>query len=361
MRQVFCSGRVFCSTAGGSRGVNRTRLGVICLAERGYLARQGVNSHGLTPLLRMSDVRNPPDRGISDRLEVRRRVATLAERQGGHVTRAQLIDLGLRKRAIEAWLDRGGLIRVHRGVYVVGHLATNPLDRAHGALLAAGLRSALMGRSAAACWRLYERWVYPLQLISPLRRRIPGLQIHTCATLLGRDIRVRDGLRITSPARTLLDLAPQLHAHALHRFHNELRMRRLIGNAQLLDVAGRNPRHPGASRLQELAGASNGEAKRSGWEGDWAHFAKRYKLPSYEMNVHVAGERVDVLFTPDRLVVELDGWDTHGTRLAYENDRSRDAKILAETGIPTMRITHRGFHKQAAVQVARITAILDRR
>ncbi|HUY59518.1 MAG TPA: hypothetical protein VMV16_07390 [Solirubrobacteraceae bacterium] len=218
-----------------------------------------------------------------------------------------------------------------------------------------------MGRSAAAHWRLYTHWVYPLQLISPLQRRIPGLTVHRCTTLLRRDIRVRDGVRVTSPARTLLDLAPHLDERTLHRFHNELRMRRLINNAQLLDVADRNPTHAGAIRLRELAGASTGEAKRSGWEGDWPRFAKRHKLPPYEMNVHVAGERVDVLFTPKRLVVELDGWDTHGTRLAYEVDRGRDAEILARTGIPTMRITYSGFHRQPAVQAARITAILDRR
>ncbi len=123
-----------------------------------------------------------------------------------------------------------------------------------------------MGRSAAAYWRLYERWVYPLQLVSPLRRRIPGLRMTTSATLLGRDIRIRDGVRVTSPARTLLDLAPHVDGRTLHRFHNELRMRRLINNAQLLDVADRNPRHPGArpaprARRREQG---RGEAVRMG-------------------------------------------------------------------------------------------------
>ena len=85
-------------------------------------------------------------------------------------------------------------------------------------------------------------------------------------------------------------------------------MRRLINNEQLLDVADRNPLHPGAKHLRQLAGASKGAAKRSPFEVDWQTFATRHKLPAYEMNMHVAGESVDVLFTPDRLVVELDGW-----------------------------------------------------
>jgi very-short-patch-repair endonuclease len=67
-----------------------------------------------------------------------------------------------------------------------------------------------------------------------------------------------------------------------------------------------------------------------------------------------------VLFTLARLVVELDGWDTHGTRYAYEDEAS-DAEILARTSVPTMRITYRALHREPAAQAARITAILDRR
>ncbi len=138
-------------------------------------------------------------------------------------------------------------------------------------------------------------------------------------------------------------------------------MRNLIHNEQLVDVADRNPLHPGAKHLRQLAGASRGEAKRSPLEVDWQPFATGYKLPAYEMNVDVAGETIDVLFTPDRLVVELDGWDTHGTKHAFESDRDRDSEILAATGIPTMRITYDGLHKHPKKQVQRINAILARR
>lgn len=306
----------------------------------------------------MISVANPPQRGNCD---VNARIAELSRRQGGHVKWTQLIALGLGKRAIEARAGNGSLVRVHHGVYAVGHLPTNPLDRARGALLAAGPRCALRERSAAAYWELYSRWPQPLELISPLRRRIPGLSIRECRTLIRRDIRTIDGIRVTSPARTLLDIAPRTYAKTLHRFHNELRMRKLIGNEQLIDVAARNPLHPGAKRLLALAGASAGEAKRSPFEIDWVPFAAKYKLPAYEMNIHVAGQRIDVLFTPDRLVVELDGWGKHGTRRAFEDDRDQDSSILAATGIPTMRITYDGLHGRPLEQVRRINAILARR
>jgi hypothetical protein len=293
--------------------------------------------------------------------ELNSEVAKLAGRQGGHVTRRQLLEIGLTRDAVAARLNTSRLLRVHRGVYAVGHLPREPLDRARGALLAAGERSALCGGSAAAFWGLYRRWRYPLELVSPLQRRLPTLRMRRCATLLQRDVRTRDGITVTSPARTLLDIAPRTRQRTLHRFHNELRMRRLVDNEQLLDVAARNPFHPGARHLRLLAGASSGEAKRSPFEIDWQTFASKYELPPNEMNVHVAGERVDVLFTPDRLVIELDGWGTHGTRHAFEQDRARDARILAATGIPTIRITHDGLHEHPREQVERIKAVLARR
>ena len=293
--------------------------------------------------------------------ELNARIAGLARRQGGHVTRSQLLQLGLDAPAVQSRQRRGLLIRVHYGVYAVGHLSTNPIDRAHGALLAAGPLSAVAGRSAATLWGMNDSWPHRLELISPLQRRIPGLHIRRCSKLQRHDIRVHRGIRVTSPARTMLDIAQRASSRALDRFHNELRMRNLIKNDDLVDVARRNPRHPGATILIELAGASAGEAKRSMLEVDWPRFASRYGLPEYELNVHVAGTRVDVLFTPDRLVVELDGWATHGTRHAYENDRLQDAQILATSGIPTLRITRDAFKSDPAAQAERVRAVLARR
>jgi hypothetical protein len=288
-------------------------------------------------------------------------VARLASTQGGNVTRAQLTALGMAEGAIEHRVATGWLLRVYHGVYAVGHLPTNPRDRARAALLAAGPRSALSGRSAAALWELYRRWPSPVEMTSPLQRRIRGLKMQRCATLLNRDIKVNAGITVTSPARTLLDIAPFTPSKSLHRFHNELRMRRLLNNELLIDVALRNARHRGANHLLKLAGASKGEAKRSPFEVDWAEFAGRYELPPYVMNEEVAGKTVDVLFTPDRLIVELDGWGTHGTKHAFEEDRERDSSILAATGIPTMRITYDGLHLRPREQVRRINAILARR
>lgn len=303
-------------------------------------------------------VTKPRGVGLSERNP---RIAALAQRQGGHVTRAQLVAEGLGTTTIDRHVTIGRLIRVHRGVYAVGHLPTNPIDRAHGVLLAAGPRSALAAGSAAALWDLFTAWPVQTQLISPLQRRVPGVTTHRCGTLLHRDITTLHGLRVTSPARTLLDIARSISTRKLHRFHNELRMRGLITNAQLIDVAERNRCHRGARLILKLAGASDGEPKRSNLEIEWTTFATRHQMPPYEMNVSGAGYRVDVLFRhPKPLIIELDGWSTHGTRQAYEQDRDRDANILAQTGIPTVRITRDGLHARPRRQAQRVNAILAR-
>ncbi len=187
------------------------------------------------------------------------RIAEIARWQGGHVTTKQLACAGLVSRmAVQHRTTLGQLIRVYHGVYAVGHLPTTPQDRAHGALLAAGARSALASRTALAFWRNDRDWPERLELISPLDRRVAGLIIAEGSTLLKRDIRTVHGLRVTSPARTALDLAAQVAKHRvteheLTRLVNDLRHTNKLKVHQLRDVAQRNPRHhPGAKPLLRL-------------------------------------------------------------------------------------------------------------
>ncbi len=290
-----------------------------------------------------------------------RGIARLAARQWGHVTRAQFLGLGLTVGQLRAQVQNGHLIRVHHGVYAVGYVPVDPRSRAAAALLAAGPRAVLAGRSAAALWELHSSWPKSVELTGPQRRRIPGVVVRETTKLTRKDIRTQLGLKTTSPARTLLDLAPQTPNKQLHRFHNELRMRNLINNEHLIDIALRNPLHPGARKINSLAHHSQGAPKRSMLEIDWAPFAKRHRLPLHRINVPVQGKLVDVLFLPDLLIVELDGWGTHGTRHAYEQDRDRDSLILAATNIPTIRITKHALRTDPRQQAQRIIQILHAR
>jgi very-short-patch-repair endonuclease len=286
-------------------------------------------------------------------------IAGLAHAQGGHVSSEQLRRIGLSRRAIQHRIAKGTLLPVHHGVYAVGHLPTNPLDRAKGALLAAGPRAALGFGSAAAYWGAQKRWVQPLELVAATDRRLTRIRVHQSKTLLRRDIRVVDGLRVTSPARTLLDIAPRLDDKHLTRAVNELRLARRLTLHQLRDIVNRNPRHPSSNRLRAIIGESQREPTRSEIENAFQRLVKRYQLPVPQINVHVAGYRVDAYYPDHQLVVETDGWLIHQTRHAFVRDRRQDADILARTGIPTVRLTYDRTtidHAETAAQLRTILA-----
>jgi very-short-patch-repair endonuclease len=288
-------------------------------------------------------------------------IGDLASTQGGHITREQLLGLALTRQQIEHRLTIGRLIRVHHGIYAVGHLPSCPHDRAKAALLTTGQRSALAGWSAAALYGLEKQWREPLELISAGDRRPPGLRVTRASTLLRRDIRAVDDLRVTSPARTALDLAARTTPKRLTRVINELRMEHRLTERQLKDVTERNPRHPGAKHLRPLIRELQREPTRSELEEAFLELIAEYELPTPKVNFKVAGKRVDAYFPEHRLIVELDGYATHGTKAAFSRDRAQDAYIFEVTGIPTIRYTYDQTTRQQRRTAKQLATILERR
>jgi hypothetical protein len=290
------------------------------------------------------------------------KISAIAAPQGGYIHTAQLTRLSLNASAIRHRVKGGFLIPAYYLVYAVGHEPTDPISRAKGALLAAGPRSALTHDSAGSYYGAFKHWSFPLHVVVPTDRRIAGLIIHRNRRLRAKDILTPEpGLRVTSPAITVLDIAPELPDRRLRRVVNELRLAHKIPLTELQNTIDRFPRHPGAKALRPIVATSQAEPNRSAWEDEWPAFAAKHALPPYVMNEHVAGHRVDVLFTEAQVIVELDGWETHQTRQAFIRDRDQDAAILAQTGIPTVRITYAHFHRRPAREAERLQAILARR
>ncbi len=265
-------------------------------------------------------------------------VHSFAARQGGHVTREQLLAAGVDPKTIKRWLASGKLIRVYRGVYAVGHLQRNPVNAAHAALLAGGPDSALSGECALVLWAIWRRWPKRPEVVVTGDRRPSGLVVHQSDTLLPQDVsRVQD-LRVTSPARTVLDTVTRLNPTQLTRAINDLRLRNLLTLEQLHDILDRNPTHPAVTLLKPHLEHAQPEPTRSVIEGRFLPLLRKHGLPTPQINFHVAGHRVDAFFPDHALVVELDGWGAHRTRHAFVNDRRRDFEILLKTGIPTVRL-----------------------
>jgi very-short-patch-repair endonuclease len=289
------------------------------------------------------------------------RMAARAKRQGGHISRDQLYSIGMTRHQIDYRVQIGRLIAVHRGVYAVGHVPTLPFDLAKGALLAGGPDTALFGRSAASFWGIHRVWELPLEIVGPTHRRLrKTLVTHRIGGLVGRDLVTVDGVRVTSAARTLLDSAPSLPVKRLTRAVEDLRLAGKVDTGQLEDILARNQLHPGRLRLEAIVATRQKEPTRSDLEDAFQRLVYRYSLPTPQVNVHVAGYRVDAYYADAELIVELDGWAGHQTRQAFARDRRQDADILARTGIRTMRLPYEQTTRHATRTAGELAAILAR-
>jgi predicted transcriptional regulator of viral defense system len=292
---------------------------------------------------------------VADQIE--KRMAALARKQHGYVTRRQLLNLGLGRRAIVYRVATGSLISVYAGVYAVGHIPLGQESRAHAAVLACGDGTVLSHGSAAALWKYVKHWPRHFEVIAPVDRRRKGIKVHRSRTLTRRDITRELGVPVTSPARTLFDIAPRFKTDAaLRRLVNDARLTRTFHLSDLRKLLIRHPRHPATKRLAQFVKARGGPT-RSEFEDRFIAFARDYGLPAPITNTHVAGHEADVLFPEQRVIVELDGWDFHSDRGAFESDRDRDADRLA-AGFLTVRITTERFEGAPAREAKRLHKIL---
>jgi very-short-patch-repair endonuclease len=278
-------------------------------------------------------------------------LAALAGRQYGHVTLAQLRALGFSRGAIEHMCRTGRLIRVHQGVYAVGHRRLDPPARIAAAVLAGGPNALASHSSAAFLWGMVKRWKGPVDVCGPRTRRPTGIRTHTCTALTPRDIRTHLGIRLTSPARTLLDITPGMTDAQLARAAREARLNRYLRLPDLRELLTRQPRHPGATRLKGLAATTTGPT-RSDFEDLFLEFVRRFNLPIPLVNTKVAGYEVDILFGAEKVVIELDSYEFHRDRRSFMRDREKGAALAAE-GFLTVyetwdRIIGAGADREAA-------------
>lgn len=284
-------------------------------------------------------------------------IVVLAGRQHGYVVRSQLLRLGLTSKAIRWRVHTGWLIPVYPGVYAVGYVQRTPLARAHAAVLACGEKAALSNGSAASLWGFEKHWDAPFEVIAPSMRRHEGIKVHRSRTLARPDVTRHHGIRVTTPARTVLDNAPRLTGKRLSRFVNDALRTPYLHVPALADVVNRHPRHPGARRLQRFV---EDPATNSPLEDDFLEFARRYGLPTPTTNTYLLGYEIDVLYPRERVVVEVDSYGFHSDRDSFERDRKRDVVMLA-AGFITARITDERMKQEPEEEAGRLLAILANR
>ena len=289
-------------------------------------------------------------------------IRALAVKQNGVVYRAQLLAAGLTHAQIRRRMADGRLVQLHRGVYLVGAV---PAEWAYpqAALFACGPDSALFAFSALGIWNLrsYPPKAHPWVLVPPDRRvERPRIVVHRGA-LAPQDVRHRHGLRVTSPPRTIIDVASYVDdRYELESIVAEAHFRGLARERELRERLERNAGRRGVARLGAILDMEGGPQRtRSQGERAMLRLLRSRGIAGFQANATVCGYEVDFLWRDLNFCVELDGWDAHSGRAAFERDRLKWARLEAG-GVSVMSVSGRQLACDADGVVERLLATLRR-
>lgn len=273
-----------------------------------------------------------------------RPLAELARQQHGVVGRRQLLEAGWSEKEIHGRMRTGRLHRLHAGVYAVGHGIVPREGRWLAAALACGEGAVLSHWSAAALWLIRPNSKRRIDVAVPHPSRSTA-QIYRHISAVAPDERTeKAGIAVTTVPRTILDLAATEPSSVVEGLLREAEYRRLYDRLSLWDLLKRYPGRRGVRRVRAaLERLEEGSGRRhSPLEERFAAFLRHHRLPAPRFNDWIAlgGRRfqVDCHWPGTTQIVELDGWQGHGTRSAFREDRTRD-RILRVAGYSATRIT----------------------
>ena len=257
-------------------------------------------------------------------------LARLATRQEGVAGRSQLAALGFTRGEIEQRIRSGRLIRVHQGVYAVGHEALSERGRIIAALLAVGPGAAISHATAAYLWSLIPSMppFIRVTVTSRAPRRRHGIHVHQATHL---DTTVHQQLPVTTPIQTIAQLPRKEAARA----RDEALVLGLISHAH----------------------EDHAEPTRSELERALLPALHAAGLPRPVVNQRVLGHEVDFCWPDQRVIVETDGWRYHRNRRRFESDRARDAHLQA-AGWIVLRFTGRQVTRETLLVTVRIAQAL---
>jgi hypothetical protein len=195
------------------------------------------------------------------------------------------------------------------------------------------------------------------------RHGVPGIRLHRTRSLDAQDTTNREGIPITTIHRTLLDIAAAVPAHHLERALAQAERLQLYDHTAIHEAIARSNGHRGTGVLTQAI-ADEPQFIRSELEARMRRLVRQYGLPTPVFNTSLdapdhPGIEVDCYFPTHRLVVETDGWDTHKTRRAFEDDRAKDAALTA-AAYTVVRFTWRQLRYDPQTVAERIRAILNR-
>ena len=290
------------------------------------------------------------------------RATEFAAEQHGAISVGQLAALGIGRASIEKALGSGRLRRLHHGVY-----AFSPVDLSlHGQCLAAvlggGPGALLSHYSAAWLWGLLSTQPVPVHVTGPHPRKHRGeIVVHRSRTLIDEDRGFEELIPVTSVARTQLDLAPLVRFSSLRRALKRSEELGFFDLPAVESVLDRNRGHRGNRPLRRALGIYEPPRfTRSGTEDYFVSLVEGTGLPRPATNWVEAGHELDVYWPELRFAVELDVFETHGTRQSFEDDRMRDEELKL-AGIELIRVTGRRLEREPRRVIERVARLLEQR
>jgi very-short-patch-repair endonuclease len=287
-------------------------------------------------------------------------ISWIAAQQLGLVTTEQLRLAGIERGAVGHRVKIGRLHPLHRGVYLVGHPVPHPNVPLLAAVLACGEHVCISHGSAVALWDLVRTPGSDVDVtaIGWNCKSRSGIRVHRVAELHALDRRIRSGIQVTAPARSLLDFAGAASDEEARRAIAEARVRRLLRPGELEAAADRAPRRTGTARIRALLNHEGEPAlTRSDAERRMLVLVREAQLPPPRTNARVLDLEVDFLWAEQRLVVEVDGYAFHSSARSFERDRKRDA-ILEAAGYRVMRVTWKQLIEEPIAVAVRIAQAL---
>jgi hypothetical protein len=295
-------------------------------------------------------------------------VFALASRQLGLVTRAQLASLGVTDSMIRVRVRAGRLVRIRHRVYAVAGHEPSRTQAILAAVLAAGSSAAASHLTAAWLWQLPVPEPDEIEVTTVLERApaLPGVRLHRSGLLVDLDRTTLGAVPVHSVERTAADLSTRLNGEQLGSLIDDALRRRLTSYTRLWRVHERLPLAPGRSpkRLEAvLVARTPGIADRESELEDRVYEVIRtagLPLPVPQHRVVVGGRkrRIDLAYPEHRLAIEADGFDTHRTRSAFDDDRLRGNEMVL-AGYRPLHFTSRMTDEQIADHVRRALTLFE--
>jgi hypothetical protein len=291
-------------------------------------------------------------------------LAELARRQYGVVSTRQLRRLGYSASAVGRAQRSGRLHRVHRGVYAVGHRSLTRHGLCLAAIMACGPHTVVSHRSAAWLWGIGASFPRRVEVTVPLSgHKRDDIRVHRRGAFAAEDRTRHERIPVTSLPQTLLDLAATTRRRPRQLTAAVERGERLgLLNLDAIDeILARHRGDPGTVALTEATEIYRAPVfSRARSERLFLALVADTGLPRPALNTWVEGFEVDAYWAEERFAVEVDGWETHRTRKAFEDDRVRQ-EDLKLAGVESVLITARRIERQPALVGERLRAHLDRR